>query len=181
MSKWDGLAEMAQVIETTRLLLRRPEQADASVLSGLWRDELAQRFMGGVLSQQDADMRIADVLQSWKDYKAGLWAVYEREDNKPLGLCGLSIFEAEIEVIYKLFPKYWGHGYATEAAAASLTYSFQILQIDRIIGVTQEANNASQHVLEKVGMHYIRSLPRWNTLQYVYELTRSEWLARQDY
>ncbi len=181
MSKWDGLAEMAQAIETSRLLLRRPEQADAEILSNLWRDERVQQFMGGVLSQQDADARVADILQSWKDHKAGLWAVYEREDNTLVGLCGLSIFEVEIEIIYKFFSTYWGCGYATEAVAASLAYGFQILQIDRIIGVTQEANSASQHILEKVGMHHIHSLWKWDAPQRIYELTRAEWLAQQEH
>lgn len=177
MSQWDSLAEMAQVVETTRLLLRRPVPTDARILSDLWRDERVQQYMGGVLSQHDADTHVANVLQSWKDYKAGLWAVYKRENNRLIGLCGLSIFEAEIEIIYKLFPDYWGHGYATEAATTTLAYGFQILKLDRIIGVTQEANHASQHVLEKIGMHYMRNLSKWNALQYVYELTRSEWLA----
>lgn len=177
MSKWDGLTQMAHVIETPRLLLRRPEQADVVALSGLWRDERVQQFMGGVLLPQDADARVADILQSWKDHKAGLWVVCEHEKKRPIGLCGLSIFEAEIEIIYKFFPDYWGRGYTTEAATASLAYGFQILQIDRIIGITQEANYASQHILEKLGMHHIHSLLKWDAPQRVYELTRVEWLA----
>lgn len=177
MSKWDSLTQMVQVIETSRLLLRRPEQTDAVVLSDLWRDEQVQQFMGGVLSQHEADVRAADVLQSWNDHKAGLWAVCKRENNKPLGLCGLGIFEAEIEIIYKFFPIYWGRGYATEAVKASLAYGFQILQIDRIIGVTQEANYASRHILEKIGMHHVHDLWKWGAPQRVYALTRVEWLA----
>ena len=177
MGKWDSLTQMAQTIETPRLLLRRPEQTDATVLSSLWCDEQVQQFMGGVLSQQDANARAADILQSWKDYKAGLWAVCERENNRPIGLCGLGIFEAEIEIIYKFFPIYWGRGYATEAVNASLAYGFQILQIDRIIGVTQEANYVSRHILEKVGMHHIHDLWKWDAPQRVYVLTRVEWLA----
>lgn len=180
MSRWDGLAEMAQTIETTRLLLRRPKQADADILSGLWRDARVQQFMGGVLSQQDADTRVADILRSWRDYRAGLWTVCERRSKNIIGLCGLNVFEAEIEIIYKFFPAYWGHGYATEAATACLDYGFQILKLDRVIGVTQEANDASRRILEKVGMHSIRNISRWGASQYVYELTRSEWLGLQD-
>lgn len=177
LSKWDSLTQMALAIETPRLLLRRPEQTDALVLRDLWRDERVQHFMGGILSQQEADARVADILQSWQDHKAGLWAVCERENNRPIGLRGLGIFEAEIEIIYKFFPIYWGRGYATEAVNASLTYGFQMLQIDRIIGVTQEANYVSWHILEKVGMHHIHNLWKWDAPQRVYVLTRVEWLA----
>ncbi|GAC1363160.1 MAG: GNAT family N-acetyltransferase [Ktedonobacteraceae bacterium] len=179
LGKWDGLTEMTHALETTRLHLRRPTQADARVLCQLWRDEQVQQFMGGVRSQQDAEAQMASILQEWQDYKAGLWAVCEQGRDRPIGLCGFGIFEAEVEIIYKLFPTFWGRGYATEATTACLAYGFQILQLDCVIGITQEANCASRRVLEKVGMHYMRKLWRWESLQCVYEVTRAAWLAAE--
>jgi [ribosomal protein S5]-alanine N-acetyltransferase len=79
-----------------------------------------------------------------------------------------------------LAPAYWGYGYATEAATACLTYGFQTLQLDHIIGVTQEANRGSQRVLEKLGMRHLRNLWKWNAPQRLYQLTRTEWLANQE-
>jgi [ribosomal protein S5]-alanine N-acetyltransferase len=170
---------MGEPIETSRLLLRRPTPREVGTLSTLWCNEQVQQFMGGVLSQQDAQARMIDILHQWEESKAGLWAVYEREHGDLIGLCGLGRFESETELIYKLFPVFWGRGYATEAAAASLAYGFQTLQLDRIIAVTQEANRRSQRVLEKLGMRHRRTLWKWEAVQRVYELTQSVWLTEQ--
>lgn len=165
-----------ELVETARLLLRRPIIKDAEVLSGLWRDEQVQHFMGGVLSQEGAEARVMDILMRWEDTGAGLWVVCEQGQNQQvIGICGLGMFESELEVIYKLFPDVWGRGYATEAATAALVYGFQVLQLPRIVGITQEANCASQHVLEKLGMRHVRNFWMWDAPQRFYELTREEW------
>jgi ribosomal-protein-alanine N-acetyltransferase len=135
--------------------------------------------MGGVLLQQDAEARMIGILHQWEESTAGLWAVCKREKGDLIGLCGFGMFESETEVIYKLFPVFWGHGYATEATAASLAYGFQTLQLDRIIGVTQEANQRSQRVLEKLGMRQRCTLWKWEAAQRVYELNRTVWLTEQ--
>ena len=139
---------------------------------------LKHSVLGGVLSQQDAEARMIGIVHQCEESEAGLWAVFEREQGDLIGLCGLGMFESETEVIYKFFPAFWGRGYATEAAVASLAYGFQTLQLDRIIGVTQEANQGSQRVLEKLGMHHVRTLWKWEAVQRVYELDRTAWLTQ---
>jgi len=171
---------MGGPIETSRLLLRCPTQADVGILSHLWRNKQVQQFMGGILSQQDAEARMVDILHQWEENQAGLWTVCEREKHEPIGLCGFGLFEAETELIYKLFPAFWGRGYASEAATTCLAYAFQALQRDHIIAVTQEANQRSQRVLEKLGMRQRGTLWKWEALQRVYELSRTEWLIEQE-
>ncbi|BCL80971.1 acetyltransferase [Ktedonobacteria bacterium brp13] len=179
MMQQDNQSDMVASIETPRLLLHRPTQGDVRTLSHLWRNEQVQQFMGGVLSQQDAEARMIGILHQWKESNAGLWAIHEREKGNLIGLCGFGRFASETEIIYKLFPVAWGHGYATEAAAASLEYGFRTLQLDRIIGVTQEANQKSQSVLKKLGMRYRCTVWKWEAAQHVYELNRSVWLTEQ--
>ena len=175
----DDQSNMGEPIETPRLLLRRPTLGDVGTLSNLWRDEQVQQFMGGVLSQQDAEARMIGIVLQWEESKAGLWAVSEREQGALIGLCGFGMFDSETEVIYKLFPAFWGRGYAAEAAAASLAYGFRTLQLDHIIGVTQEANRRSQRVLEKLGMRHARTLWKWEAAQRIDELDLRAWLTEQ--
>ena len=59
---------------------------------------------------------------------------------------------ADIEVGYRLLPKAWGQGFATEGATALVDYGFDDLDLDRIIGVTHPGNKASQRVLMKAGL-----------------------------
>ena len=170
---------MIEPVETSRLLLRRPTQKDVGILSNLWRNEQVQQFMGGLLSQEDAEARMIGILNQWDENKVGLWAVCERDENNLVGLCGFGMFESETELIYKLFPAFWGRGYATEAATACLAYGFQTLELDRIIGITQDSNQRSQRILEKLGMRHRHTLWKWEAVQPVYELDRTVWLTKQ--
>jgi RimJ/RimL family protein N-acetyltransferase len=63
----------------------------------------------------------------------------------------------EIDLGYRFMQSEWGKGYATEAAAATLEYGFQILQIQSIIGRAHIHNMASISVLQKIGMKFKRA------------------------
>jgi RimJ/RimL family protein N-acetyltransferase len=57
-----------------------------------------------------------------------------------------------VELGYLFLPTYWGQGYATEAAAAVLAWSFDHIPVDEIVGWAPEVHAASLRVLEKIGM-----------------------------
>src|SRR5579883_297792 len=172
-----GNGELPGRLETERLLLLRPTREDIGPLSQLWRDEQTQRFLGGVRTPEHAKETAAGVLQSWELYGVGMWVVWTRSRCERIGLCGLGLFEGEPELAYKYFPQFWGHGYATEAARTCVACAFDVLQLERLVGVTQEANLASQHVLEKIGMHHVRDLWKWDAPQRYYELSRARFLS----
>jgi len=58
------------------------------------------------------------------------------------------------EVWYKLLPKYWRKGYATEAVNILLEFGFNTLKLHRIEAGCAVNNIGSIKVLEKVGMSY---------------------------
>lgn len=58
-----------------------------------------------------------------------------------------------INLGYRLTPKYWGHGYAIEAAKAWIDYAFQVMKVPIVCALVEKANTASINVLEKVGMN----------------------------
>ncbi|GHO79320.1 N-acetyltransferase [Ktedonobacter sp. SOSP1-85] len=165
-----------QVIETARLILCPLVQEELTTFRPLWQNELVQQFEGGVFSSEAISKRLTSLLHHWEQHGFGLWSVHKRETKEVLGLCGLEVHEA-VELVYRLDPKFWSYGYATEAATACLFYGFQILHLDSIVGITQEANRASQRVLEKVGLQYVCSFRKWNALQRRYELTQAQWLT----
>ena len=57
-----------------------------------------------------------------------------------------------VEVGWRLHPDHWGHGYATEAAAASLRFGFDEAGLDEIVAFTTTLNTRSQAVMERIGM-----------------------------
>jgi ribosomal-protein-alanine N-acetyltransferase len=58
----------------------------------------------------------------------------------------------EIEIGYRLDPKYWGLGLATEAARAVRDHAFSDLKLDHVISLIHPENVASRRVAEKNGM-----------------------------
>jgi ribosomal-protein-alanine N-acetyltransferase len=84
-----------------------------------------------------------------------IWAAIEKASERIIGHAGLFLSEGrgpEVEVVFCLGRDFWGRGYATEAATASLHFGLAGLGLDRIIGLTFPANFASRRVLEKIGM-----------------------------
>lgn len=56
---------------------------------------------------------------------------------------------------YRFLPKYWGQGFATEVAKASINYGFEKLNLKAIYAITDVENLASRHVLLKAGFKAI--------------------------
>jgi len=97
-------------------------------------------------------------LEHWKDHGFGWWAVTHRENRTLLGWNGLQYLPEtdEIEVGFLLSKTYWGKGFATEGARASLQYGFEELKLEQIVGIVHPQNLASQKVLKKSGLSFTR-------------------------
>ena len=86
---------------------------------------------------------------------------------------------------YDLAPRYWGRGYATEAARAIVRFGFEELGLHRIWSWCIADNVASARVMEKVGMRLEgrqRDKERfkgrwWDRL--LYAILEDEWRAGQ--
>lgn len=111
---------VAPQLETIRLHLFPPKLEDKTHLSQLWQLEAVQHYMRGVLSAQESSGKMIEILKAWEQKGVGLSVVFKKEGNEPLGLCGIGDFEGKLEVIYKLFPQYWGADFATEASFLAL-------------------------------------------------------------
>ncbi len=98
-----------------------------------------------------------DALARYPDFDTvgyGRWGCVLKEEQRVIGFCGLKYLDdlEAVDVGYRLLPEYWGRGLATEACRASVQFGFDVLKLDRIIGLVLADNAASVRVLEKVGM-----------------------------
>jgi RimJ/RimL family protein N-acetyltransferase len=93
-------------------------------------------------------------MQHAKLHGYGVWAVEDKTSGAFIGHAGIEHIPGarEVEVAYSLAKPYWGRGYATEAAAASLKYGFTVINLDEIYGLAFPPNAASQNVMRKLGM-----------------------------
>jgi ribosomal-protein-alanine N-acetyltransferase len=94
----------------------------------------------------------------WEKHGYGQLAVTLRDTRQLIGWCGLEYLPDtnETEVGYLLSGAFWGKGYATEAAQASVRFGLNEIRLKEIIGLTDPLNIASQRVLEKSGLTFTR-------------------------
>jgi ribosomal-protein-alanine N-acetyltransferase len=149
---------MDVVIETDRLLLRKFTEDDAVLLYELNLDpEVIQYTHDPITDIEHAKKILKEViLPQYSLYNHGRWAVHLRSNLEFTGWCGLKYLPEtnEVDLGYRLMKKFWGKGYATEAAIACLRYGFDRLELQRIVGRALPGNLASIRVLDKCGMEY---------------------------
>lgn len=104
---------------------------------------------------------VADILRNiiLPQYELGLgrWAVHLKTTEEFIGWAGLKYLSErdEIDLGYRFMKKYWGNGYASEAAAACIRYGLEQLKLEKIHGKAHVENTASLKVLQKCGMKFL--------------------------
>lgn len=153
MVEWDGTV----VLTTSRLRLRTFRPDDLPLYAALNADPEVVEFLGGrPLSRDESDAIAAHAQGLHAREGVGLLAVERVEDGVFLGMCGLHPVEwyPDLELGWRLARRHWGHGYATEAAAAWLRHGFTTLELPRVISITDRdpPNVRSIAVMRRIGM-----------------------------
>jgi [ribosomal protein S5]-alanine N-acetyltransferase len=147
------------IIETERLLLRTFTLYDAPLIYELNLDPDVILYTGDPIRDLHHAQQVLEqtILPQYALYNLGRWAVHTRPDLEFIGWCGLKARpeRSEIDLGYRFMKKFWGKGYATEAAFACLEYGFEKLHLKRIVGRAMPQNIASLRVLENCGMQYV--------------------------
>lgn len=148
-------------LETQRLILREFQPKDLVQFAPILANPQVMKFSPtGILSVQQTQAKIDNFIASYQKNGFGKWAVILKRRNKLIGYCGLAIEEIdrvnEREIGYRLDSKFWGQGFATEAASATIEYGFEKLNFPYILGIVERANKSSVKVLQKLGMRYER-------------------------
>jgi RimJ/RimL family protein N-acetyltransferase len=153
---------------TDRLCLRVPALRDAEALYDLFADAEVMQGLGKepVSTVDDARAAIEEGLAAgWQTDGLGPF-VLETGDRQVVGQAGLMIFDrrgwtpsnwmeagshAQPELGWALMRAHWGHGYATEAAAAIRDWAHACRRIDRLVSLISPDNVRSQRVAERLG------------------------------
>jgi ribosomal-protein-alanine N-acetyltransferase len=152
------------LIETERLAICQPAEADAIPLATLWSDPRVTTFLGG--PRNFDEVRNALLAGLADPPPIDLWPVEDKSSDDVIGHCGLVPKEIdghdEVELVYVLAADHWGLGLATEAARAIRDYAFHTLEIERLVSLIDPANAASERVAQKVGLNFERETLRPN-------------------
>lgn len=150
-----------KVMEAERLVLRRLAVEDADFIRELLNEPSFLRNIGdrGVRTSEDASRYILNgPVESYAKFGFGLYLVALKETDTAIGICGLLKREAleDVDIGFAFLPKFWGKGYAYEAASAVMEYGRAVLGLKRIVAITAPHNEASIRVLRKMGMRFER-------------------------
>ncbi len=131
-------------------------------------------------SLEDARRAVAD----YPDFDTvgyGRWACVLKETRAVIGFCGLKYLPDlnEVDVGFRFLPEYWGRGIATEACSACIAFGFDVLKLNRILGLVLAENEASIRVLEKCGMTRHSEFRYDGERALKYEILRSTHVAKQ--
>lgn len=125
-------------------------------------------------AEQKAEAWINRILQRYMDKRFGLQAIFEKETNTFIGQCGLLLQEVdgttEVEVGYHILKKYWGKGYAPEAAKLFIDYAFKNELASSVISIIDKRNTKSQRVADKNGL-LLEKETKWSGIDvYIYRI-----------
>lgn len=143
---------------TPRLVLRQWHKGDRAPLAALNADPLVMEHFPALLTRDQSDAMADRCVRQLQRDGFGLWAVEIRASREFIGFVGLamptweSAFTPCTEIGWRLARSAWGHGYATEAANASLATAFGRLGLDEVVSFTTTHNLRSQRVMERIGM-----------------------------
>lgn len=166
-------------IETPRLLIREYKIDDKVRLLTALSDKTVMEYYPNTLDEKETEEWIERQLKRYKKDGCGLWAIELKTTGEFIGNAGLvkqSIDgKDEVEVGYLLLKKFWGKGYATEAARACMQHAFDVLKVNHIISIINPKNSPSLAVSRRNGMQFRENYSKFDLPQEIYSINRIQW------
>lgn len=158
-----------------RLVFRLYEKGDFNFLCSMLNDPQMMKYIGNGNTRNTEEARaFLERIQNHyeKNVEFGLKLLIRQEDGIPVGHAGIvpQLVEDinELEIGYWIARKYWGNGYATEAASTLLNRGVNQLGIERLISLIQPENRKSINVASKNGMHLEKEISLNGKTVFVY-------------
>ena len=181
--------QIINTIETERLYLRQWRASDFAIFAEMNADLDVMKYFPKPLSPKVSDAIAKKCLQLIEDKGWGFWAVSLKETDTFIGMVGLNEAHADMpfapafEIAWRLHKDYWGQGYATEAARASLHYAFTELALEEVVSFTAVINKRSQLIMQRIGMtdtgknfyHPMLEADHRLAEHVLYKITRQQW------
>jgi len=145
------------VIETERLFLRKISISDADDMYAYSKRKEVTEFL---LWDAHPDPLYTEQYIRYLQERYAVGDFYDfalvlKESSRMIGTVGFTSFDLpnfSAEIGYVVSPEYQGHGYATEAVTAVISFGFENCDLERISAVCMKENIASLRVMEKCGM-----------------------------
>ena len=174
------------VLETERLMLRRPTLADVKAIASLANDRRIAENTRRLPHPYSQDHAVAFVRAMADEPRETAFLI---ENNRtPIGVVGIDWRQPDApELGYWLGVEHWGQGFATEAARAAIDFTFEEFAIEHLISGARVTNPSSRNILEKCGfqwsgveLHRFEALGS-STPVYCFRLSRGVWSSLKNW
>jgi RimJ/RimL family protein N-acetyltransferase len=176
------------MIETERLILRKPRLEDVGDYEPAYADPEVMRYMGdgSTGTREQIERGIGFWLERWEKNGIGLFSMESRETGRVVGRSGFLVWDtenwetssfdeagerAEVELGWMVVREHWGHGYATEAALALRDWGLAERGLTRLVSLIRPGNVRSVRVAEKIGESFEREIVMIGAPALLYSLT----------
>ncbi|MBS1894953.1 MAG: GNAT family N-acetyltransferase [Actinobacteria bacterium] len=144
-------------LQTERLIMRPPEEADLEDLHAFHDDPVVRKIFGEATREEVGEW-IEIARRDWDERGHGRVVVLDREGGDFLGRSGLRYWPEldEVEVGWSLLAAARGRGLATEAGRFWLDWGLRELDLPYLTANIDRWNTASIAVAERLGMEPLR-------------------------
>ena len=179
---------MRIITETERLVIREIESSDVDVMLELHSDPEVHRYLGNktITDRKGIIDAINSLKKQYSDFGFGRWAMINKKTDEFIGWTGLHFITEPInnhknfyDLGYRLLRKFWGQGFATESAFASIDFAFNRLKVSEIYAMADVDNEASNVILKKVGLQFVELFDNEGVKHNWYKLTSLEYERRK--
>lgn len=155
--------------ETERLICRRFTQEDAENMFQNWIADPRVQFEYGE-PIYDTIPKAKDLLtkyiESYQKPNFYRWAIIEKNSKENIGqiaFCRVYSDCQTAEIEYCIGERFWGNGYAGEALAGLIEFTFRNTDFRKLEAYHRSENTKSGRVLEKSPMHITDTVERFAT------------------
>src|SRR6478672_3073425 len=143
-----------------RLTYCRLTHARVDEFHALVQDDHVRRYLmdGQLFPREWSEERIRDSLALFERRGVGLWLAHEQPTDALVGFCGfleIPSVHPEPQLVYAMFERFAGQGYATEMVRAAIAEARCHTGFNAIVAGVDEPNVASLKVLEKLGFRRV--------------------------
>jgi len=142
-----------------RLIIRPFATADLERFRHILCDAEVMKYSdGGPMGEAEASRWVARQIDNYSPGKEfGRWAITVQGNCAAIGYIGLTqqrgrAWDNVSELGFRLARKYWGNGYALEAARTVIRYAFERTDCQRVIAIVDPHNAPSIRIVEELGM-----------------------------
>ena len=176
---------LGPMLETERLILRPPVQADIDGWAEFMADPEAARYLGGAIPRATAWRGMATMTGAWSLLGFSMFSVVEKASGRWVGRLGPWMPEGwpGTEVGWGIHPAFQGRGYAVEGATAAMDWAFAHLGWTEVIHCIAPENVASKRTAMRLGSRLLGPTqlpPPLDAIEVeAWGQSREEWRARR--